>query len=108
MALAHKKAITMSSDNQDKLVKVGGAVVLTLLVLLAYKVLAGDTELLAGIVTVLGTAYGILGYNTPIKAIQNARGLVSVRAPSEHEVVAMEKAVVRAKSVKPPAAEVSQ
>lgn len=95
----------MTPENQDKLVKVGGAILLAGLVIIAAKLLKGETELLAGIVAILSSAYGVLGYNSPLKGIQQARGLVSTRAPSATDVAQMKQAVQVHESQRPAAAE---
>lgn len=93
----------MSPENQDKLVKFGGIIVLVVVAIFAVRILKGEPEVLATVMAMLGAAYGTLGYNTPIKAIQNVRGLVSLHAPTATEVDKMRDAIKVADSVQPPA-----
>lgn len=95
----------MSPENQDKVVKVGGAILLAVVVIVAAKLLKGETELLVGIVTLLSGAYGVLGFNTPLGGVRKAAGLVSTRAPSPTDVAKMKAAVQVHESQMPPASE---
>lgn len=91
----------MSPELQDKLIKFGGGVVLIAILIFAVRMLKDEPEVLATVMAMLGGVYGTLGYNTPVKAIQNMRGLVSVNAPSAHEVDKMRDAIKVADSVPP-------
>lgn len=91
----------MTPEVQDKLVKMLGLLVQVGVVIACVKLVPNNPEVLALVVSATGTAYGALGFNTPLAAVRKAKGLVSLRAPSEHDVNQMRDAIKVADSIAP-------
>lgn len=91
----------MTPEILDKIVKVGGVIVLVGAALACIRLLPQNPAELATIMGMIGAAYGVLGFNTPLASVRKAQGLVSVRAPSEHDVNQMRDAIKVADSIAP-------
>jgi hypothetical protein len=92
----------MSVEIQDRLIKLLGFCIFAGFVLLCVKLLPDSPEVLAIIVGAGGTLTGGLTLNSPIKAVRRAKGLVSIKKPSDAEAEQMRAAVVLHYSQQPP------
>jgi hypothetical protein len=93
----------MSDAAIDKLIKLGGFAIFGALIALLVWLLKSNIETLVAIVGTLGAAYGAIAYNSPVQAVRRAKGLVSVKKPTETEAVLMRAAVDKHFSQAPPA-----
>jgi hypothetical protein len=92
----------MTPEIQDKLFKYVGALLQCAVAVACTQWLRHEPELVAFILTTTGTAYGGVAFNTPIKAIQEQRGLVRTDSPSARDEVRMRAAINRIDSMTPP------
>lgn len=97
----------MSPENQATLIKFVGIAVQVAAIIACVKLLPGNPEILATVTALIGTATGALGWNSPLGAVRAAKGLVSVRAPSDKDAEKMRAAIAKVDSVKPPAGDPS-
>jgi hypothetical protein len=93
----------MTPELQDKLFKLVGALVVAAVGIACVKLIPDQHEMTVFIMSGISTAYGGVAWNSPIKAVQQAKGLVSVRAPSIEDAEKMKAAVAKVESMKPPA-----
>ena len=92
----------MSPELQEKLFKIGGVLVQVALLMACSKWFPNDPLLTGVIMSLTGSAYGGLAYNTPVRAVRKAQGLVSIRAPSPDDEAEMRAAIQFIDSSRPP------
>jgi len=94
----------MTAETQDALVKYLGFVVTAGLIIACALLLPNQPAILAIVSGMAGAGYGGVSFNTPLKAVRKAKGLVSVHAPSKDDAAKMREAVAKVDSMQPPAA----
>lgn len=92
----------MSPELQEKLFKYAGALVQIGLLMACNKWFPHDPLITGLIMSLSGSAYGSLVFNSPIPAVRKAQGLVSIRAPSADDEQKMRVAIRIIDSSRPP------
>lgn len=93
----------MSPELQEKVFKYTGALVQIGLLMLCTKWFPNEPLITGLIMSLTGSAYGSLVFNSPIPAVRKAQGLVSIRAPSIDDQEKMRAVILRIDSERPPA-----
>ena len=95
----------MSPEMQDKVFKMVGALLVAGVGIACVKLIPNDPGMIVTIMGTVSTAYGGVAYNSPLKPVRKAKGLVSVRTPAPDEEAAMRATIKKIDTEPPPPAQ---